>query len=56
MNIVSRPMPHGNVAAWNIKDPSVRDAVMRINENAAALKRQLEELQRAVLELQRKKV
>lgn len=56
MKIVSRNMPHGNVATGNIKDPAIRDAVMRLNENAVSLKRQLEELQRAVLELQRKKV
>lgn len=52
--VVKKRFPHGRVPFSGIRDPMVRDAVMKLNENIMALKKQLSELQDAVVELQKK--
>lgn len=54
--IVKKRQPHSAVPTAGVKDPAVRDAVMKLSENIASLQSQLSELQDAVMELQRKKV
>lgn len=51
-----KKLPHSAVPLNSIKDPAVRSIVMRLNENVLSLSGQLSELQREVLEMQRKKV
>lgn len=54
--ITKRTLPHGSVSTQGIKDQQIREAMMKINENIASLLKLVEELQNAVIELQRKKV
>jgi len=54
--ITKRTPPHGSVSTHGIKDQQTREAMMKINENTALLLKMVEELQNAVIELQRKKV
>lgn len=54
--IVIKPLPHGAVPINGIKDPATRKAIMQANENVRSLSTQLVELQRAYLDMQRKKV
>lgn len=52
--IVEKPLPHGNIPFHHISDPNVRNVVMKVNENIAALERANKALAAAVRELQRK--
>lgn len=52
--IVKKVLPHGKVPFSGIRDLVVRDAVMKINENIVALKKQLSQVQDAIMELQKK--
>ena len=51
-----RPLPKARVPYDDAKDPVVRQKVMLLNDNIVSLKTQLTELQRAVIELQNRKV
>lgn len=53
--VVEKPLPHGTVPFEQIGIPSVKDVVMKLNENIVSLKKQLAEAQRAIIELQRRK-
>lgn len=52
--ITRKKLPHGKVPFAEMRDVSARDAVMKLNENIIALKKQVAELQDAVIELQKK--
>lgn len=52
--IVKKRLPHGKIPFVQIRDQVVRDIVMRLNENILVLQKNIEELQDAVMELQRK--
>jgi hypothetical protein len=54
--IIRTSLPHAGVALQLVKDQQTRDAIMKLSENITALKRSLNELQEAVIEIQRKKV
>ena len=51
-----RPLPKARVPYDDVRDPVVRQKVMLLNDNITSLKAQLAELQRAVIELQNRKV
>lgn len=51
-----RPLPKARVPYDDVRDPVVRQKVMLLNDNIASLKAQLAEIQRAVIELQNRKV
>lgn len=51
-NVMIKSLPNGQVPFATVKDVTVRSVIMKLNENIMSLKRQLEETQRAVLELQ----
>ena len=51
-----RPLPKARVPYDDVRDPVVRQKVMLLNDNIASLKAQLAETQRAVMELQNRKV
>ena len=51
-----RPLPKARVPYDDVRDPVVRQKVMLLNDNIASLKAQLAELQRAVIEIQNRKV
>ena len=51
-----RPLPKARVPYDDVRDPVVRQKVMLLNDNIASLKAQLAEIQRAVMELQNRKV
>lgn len=51
-----RPLPKARVPYDDVRDPVVRQKVMLLNDNITSLKEQLAELQRAVIELQNRKV
>ena len=53
--IVKKRLPHGKIPFVQIRDQVVRDIVMRLNENILVLQKSIEELQEAVMELQRKR-
>lgn len=51
-----RPLPKARVPYDDVRDPVVRQKVMLLNDNITSLREQLAELQRAVIELQNRKV
>ena len=51
-----RPLPKARVPYDDVRDPVVRQKVMLLNDNIVSLKAQLAEIQRAVIELQNRKV
>ena len=53
-NIVKKKLPHGDIPFTKITDVEVRQKVMMLNENINSLKSQLEAVQSAITELQRK--
>lgn len=53
-NVTTRRLPHGAIPFAQIRDPQVRDALMKINENALALDRRLSAVEAAARELQRR--
>jgi hypothetical protein len=53
--VIKTALPHAGISLMGIKDQATRDAVMKLNENIATLNRSFQELQEAVIELQRKK-
>ena len=52
--IVMKPIPNGRVPFEHNANPQAKDAVMRLNDNMAALAEQVKTLQLAVQELQRR--
>lgn len=52
--VVKRALPGGVVPFSNVRDLEVRSVLMRLNENIASLKKQLEAAQEAIRELQRR--
>lgn len=52
--VEDKPLPHGNISFSDITNPQLKRSVMLLNENIMSLKRQLSEVQRAVIELQRR--
>lgn len=51
-----RPLPNARVPYDDAKDPALRQKVMLLNNNIASLSTQLTEAQKAVIELQKRKV
>ena len=51
--ITARKLPHSKVALGAVKDRATREAVMKLNENIAALGEQLAELQAAHIAVER---
>lgn len=51
-----RPLPKARIPYDDVRDPVVRHKVMLLNDNITSLREQLAELQRAVIELQNRKV
>ena len=51
-----RPLPKARVPYDDVRDTVVRQKVMLLNDNIASLKAQLAEIQRAVMELQNRKI
>lgn len=52
--IVIKKLPHGSVPVAEITDPNVRQKLSWLNENIVSLKGQIETLQRAAQELQKR--
>lgn len=53
-NVVTKRLPNGAIPFATVKDVNVRSVLMKLNENIAELKKQLEEAQSALRELQRR--
>ena len=53
--IIKRKLAHGKIPLSGIRDVTVRDVIMKINENIATLNKQISEMQDAVMELQKEK-
>ena len=53
--IIKRKLPHGKIPFSGIRDVTVRDIIMKINENIVTLNKQIGEMQDAVMELQKGK-
>lgn len=51
---ITKNLPHGTIPFAQIHDATVRDAVMKLNENIGELTRQLKLAQAAIRELQRR--
>lgn len=54
--ITIKALPNGTIPISAIKDPVMRNVVMRQNENILSLAGQLKELQNTVIDMQRRKV
>lgn len=54
IKVTIKSLPHGKVPYEDITNPSFKKVIMCLNENIVSLKKQLEEAQRAVQEMQRK--
>lgn len=52
--IVKKKLPNGRVPIAEIRDPIVRDKIMKVNENIASLHSQISALQDVVIELLKK--
>lgn len=52
--VVKSPLPHGRIPFAQMKSAELRDFAMKANENMVALQKKVEDLQSAVLELQRR--
>lgn len=48
MSVTKKSLPHGTIPFERITDRTVRDVVMKMNENIVFLKRQIGELQAKV--------
>ena len=54
-NIVTKSLPHGTIPFEQVRDPQVRDALMKLNENLRSLARRLAAAEAAVRELQQRR-
>ena len=52
--IIKRKLPSGRIPFEQIADPSVKQVLMRLNDNIQSLKAQLSAAQNAIVELQRR--
>lgn len=53
-NVTTKKLPHGAIPFVQIRDPQVRDALMKINENQRSLDKRLAAVESAARELQRR--
>ena len=51
---ITKNLPHGTIPFAQIHDATVRDAVMKLNENMQALNRRTKAMESALRELQRR--
>lgn len=49
-----KSLPHGKIPFEGLADQYFKRVIMLLNENIVSLKKQLEESQRAIMELQKK--
>lgn len=54
IHVERRSLPNGSVPFHAVRDAQARDVIMRLNENVISLKKQIDVLAEAVIELQKK--
>ena len=53
-DVITKRLPHGAIPFAQIRDPQMRDVLMKLNENIRALDRRLVAAESATRELQRR--
>jgi hypothetical protein len=53
--IIKKDLPHGKIPFSSIRDLTMRDVIMKVNENILTLDKQIKAMQDAIIELQKEK-